>query len=488
MTKQNPFAGADPVTLRQLLDSREARAEKQRALLQRHEGALISFTLNIPGAYKLYPLAVRTFDEGVRVVSRELESRHVPVAHHERVVAPTGCEGYLCVGANALVVKAMMMPIEDHHPLGRLFDIDVLDRRSGIVKGAALGRSPRSCFICGGPVWECSSRQAHPAEQLALRVTKMMEDFFFRQFADKVCREAVRALLYEVGVTPKPGLVDRANTGAHRDMDIFTFLDSSCALIPYFRDITLASIREIGEPDELPPRLRFVGRWAEGEMFLATKGVNTHKGLIFSMGVVCAALGYLYSQGTTITPDAVFATCAKMAGGTEKELEEGNFRNIANDVGTDEEGSNSSTGAKGNRPDSGGKNTYGQGAFNRHRLTGARGEAAAGFPHVRNVGLPVLRKYLGLGCSVNDAGAIALLHLIACVDDTNMVGRNGIEALRGVQAAVSGLTGNADTPAALLAAAHRLDGELTAKNLSPGGSADLLALTLLIHWVTQPDF
>ncbi len=470
MTGRDPFASACPATPEQVLACREARAQKQKSLLRAHGGVLVSFTLNLPGAYKCYPLAKRAFDEGARAIARELERHRIPVTHKEQAEAVTGCEGFTCVDAGATAVKRVVTDIEEFHPLGRLFDIDVLNEQGERSGGGSPERGQRGCIVCGGPVWECVRARAHPPEELALRAARMIDDYFARRFADDVCRTAVRALLYEVSVTPKPGLVDRAGNGAHRDMSFLTFLDSGCALIPYFRDITLAAI---GAEDAggLLSGYRAIGRWAEDAMLAATNGVNTHKGLLFSLGVVCVALGRLYSGGKTVTADTVFAACAQTAGGIERELETG--------------GSPGESFAAAPESASGGK-TYGEAAFARHRLTGARGEAAAGFPHVRGVGLPVLREYRARGCSVNDAGAIALLHLIARVDDTNIAGRAGFAVLRRAQEeAARLLRENGEDPAALLKAAKELDRRFVAQNISPGGCADLLAVTLMVHWATE---
>lgn len=460
MAYKDYFSAAAPATLEQILDSRERRAGIQRRLLELYGKPLLCYTLNIPGEYKLYPLAKRTFKEGACAIERELQGRRVPVLHHQSSLAVTGCEGYYCVDMDAEAVKSLAMLIENHHPLGRLFDIDVLGTDKNIVKGSALGRGERECLICGGPVWKCSRSRTHPAEQLAIRTAQIMDEFFARRFADKVCETAVRALLYEVSITPKPGLVDRTNTGAHSDMDIFTFMDSSCSLISYFRDITLRAMDFDGGADRLLPELRYLGRCAEEDMFASTSGVNTHKGLIFSMGIVCAALGHLYKHGLSASSDSLLGLCSEIAGSSPNELE---------------------AGAKGQA-------TYGQKAYDRYRIKGARGEAAAGFPSVRDIGLPVLMKYIHRGCPLNDAGVITLLHLIAGVDDTNMVNRSSLGKLREIQAEVLDLTVRTDDPAELIEAAKALDERFIQENLSPGGSADLLALSLMVYWVAKPGF
>lgn len=274
---------------------------------------------------------------------------------------------------------------------------------------------------------------------------------------------ALRALLYEVSITPKPGLVDRANTGAHRDMDFFTFVDSACTLLPYFRAFTLAGMGLAGQSFAgVPPQLRAIGLRAEAEMLAATGGVNTHKGLLFSMGLFCAALGILCRQGKSIDEAEIFLLCAALAKGAPAELEK---------KGGAQSGA-----------------TYGQRAYISHRLTGVRGEAAAGFPHVRDVGLPALHAQLARGCSLNDAGAIALLYLMAAVDDTNLIGRAGMEGLRRVQREAAELTRRFGEPGGLLKAAAQWDRELIERGQSPGGSADLLALTLMAHWVAERGF
>lgn len=459
MADKDYFSTATAVTLEQMLESREQRVQTQQTLIERFGKPLICFTLNTPGAYKLYPLARRAFAEGGRAIERELQSSRLTVLHYQSSLAATGCEGYYVVDAGAPTLKAQMMRIERYHPLGRLFDIDVLDTEQNTVKGADFGRGERNCLICGQPVWQCSRSRAHPAEQLALRAAEIMDEYFTRQFADKVCQAAIKALLYEVNITPKPGLVDRANTGAHHDMDTFTFVDSSCSLIPYFRDITLQALDFSGGAEQLLPELRYLGSCAEADMFTATSGVNTHKGMIFSMGIVCAALGYLHGHDIAIAPEPLFDICAKIAAGSIPELE----------AVTKEQA------------------TYGQKAYAQYKITGVRGEAAAGFPHVRGVGYPILSKYAQRGCALNEAGVIALLHLMAQVDDTNIANRSSLRELREIQAELTALISSTEDATKLLQSARELDEKLIAKNLSPGGSADLLAIALLVYWATQPD-
>ncbi len=112
--------------------------------------------------------------------------------------------------------------------------------------------------------------------------------------------------MYEVCTTPKPGLVDRHNNGSHRDMDLFTFLDSTTALLPYWHQAVSIGQETAGLlPEETFARLREAGLAAERAMFRATGGVNTHKGAVFSLGCVLGAAGRLWTRrGPAGTPRA----------------------------------------------------------------------------------------------------------------------------------------------------------------------------------------
>ncbi len=271
---------------------------------------------------------------------------------------------------------------------------------------------------------------------------------------------AVRALLYEVCVTPKPGLVDRANNGSHRDMDIYTFMDSAAGLWPYFAHCVQVGRQTAAQPaPQSLARLRWPGRLAEGAMLRATGGVNTHKGALYTLGLVCCALGRL-PRDAWARPAQVLAEVAAMTVGTvQREL-------APLTSGT------AATAA-----------TAGQRFYLQYGVTGVRGQAQAGFPAVLAHGLPALESVLAAGRTNDEAGAAALLALLACTEDTNMIARGGIDAARAAAAEARDLL--ARTPCPDAAALAALDRRYTAANLSPGGSADLLALCWLLHFVKE---
>lgn len=259
------------------------------------------------------------------------------------------------------------------------------------------------------------------------------------------------ALLLEVSATPKPGLVDRLGPGAHDDMDFSTFLASTAAIAPYFSACAQVG-EDIPRPDETTlARIRPLGIRCDRVMLEATGGANTHKGAIFSLGILACAAGACRREGE-LSPQRVCAAAAVIAAPALEDFAAGNLT------------------------------TKGLRLYARQGDLGIRGEAASGFASVRQWALPVLEALSGKGIPENDCHLQALLQLMAHVRDTNVLARGGEEGLAYVQAAARELlaAGGAVTPAgrARLAA---LDEEFIRRNLSPGGCADLLAIAIFLH-------
>jgi holo-ACP synthase/triphosphoribosyl-dephospho-CoA synthase len=464
-----------PVSLEAMLDRREARAADQRRLQAETGMPLISFTLNIPGPYKNAPLVRQCFDEGRRLIERVLRERNIPVQGIvDHAAAPTGPEITYALPAKPRELKSLMIPLEETHPLGRLFDIDVLDRDGRILDGRELRGRERSCLICGGPVWRCARERTHSAADLSRRAFEIMDAYFREQYSCALAAKVVRSLITEVCIAPKPGLVDRLDSGAHRDMDLFTFINSACALFPYFKQLSLSAAGFQGAPKDLLRVVRYQGLLAEDAMYAATGGVNTHRGAIFSLGILCAALSYAWGNDLSDDEDSFFDLCSEIAGSLEAEL----FAEPAPFAHTDAAGSEPAA------------LSHGRDAFKRYGITGARGEAAAGFPHLR-AALPALREYLARGYTEEAAGIAALLHLMAGVEDTNITARSDGTVLRGVQAETDRYLRGGPELSGILSYARKLKELFADRGISPGGSADLLAAALLVRSVfddrKEPD-
>ena len=282
------------VSLVQMLDARERRVQHQQALLAQYHKPLICFTMNICGPVKDSPLIRRGFARGRQLLRQQfLRAKLVPL-REDAIREVTGCEAFYVLDADPLTIKKFTTDIEDATPLGRLFDMDVIRPDGRKVDREELHLEGRRCLICGGPAKVCSSRRVHTVAELQEKTTEILTDARDAQDIADAARLSVRALLYEVTTTPKPGLVDRRNSGSHKDMDVFTFMDSAAALYPYFEACARMGCGTAERPaSETFEALRPLGCEAEGEMLEATGGVNTHKGAVFSVGIVCAALGRL---------------------------------------------------------------------------------------------------------------------------------------------------------------------------------------------------
>ena len=272
--------------------------------------------------------------------------------------------------------------------------------------------------------------------------------------AQRLSGLAYEALLREARATPKPGLVDANNSGAHRDMDLALFETSAAAIRPYFAELVLRGAREADRPVETRlAGIRPVGRSAEDAMFAATHGVNTHKGAIFTLGVLGYVCGRLDAAGRGLEPETVCAEAGRMCRDLARELCQG------------------------------GGQTKGERAFACYGVTGVRGEAAAGFPSVLHTALPALCAF---DANENDRLCYALMHLIATVTDTNVLMRLGAEGAAYAKAAARAFL-EAHTPqdADYREALAALDRDFIARGVSPGGCADLVAAAWFLDSVRR---
>ncbi|MGC7867363.1 triphosphoribosyl-dephospho-CoA synthase CitG [Vibrio anguillarum] len=262
---------------------------------------------------------------------------------------------------------------------------------------------------------------------------------------------AYHAMMLEVHLTPKAGLVDCSSNGAHHDMDIHTFVRSCDALRPFMKAFVKAGARMSYLPAKsLLPGLRTVGIQAEKAMFSATNKVNTHKGMIFTLGLICGAVGWLYQKGLSYDSQRVRAVikecCASLVVDDLK---------LSNKIPV----------------------TAGEKLYKQFGITGIRGEASKGYPTIYCYGLPIYQECILQGHSEEQALSKTLLSLMSHNCDSNVVNRGGMSGLDYVQSQSRQLLEKSHYPHTNLdSEITLLDQQFTHKNLSPGGSADLLAL------------
>ena len=293
---------------------------------------------------------------------------------------------------------------------------------------------------------------------------------------------AADALLAEAAMPDKPGLVGPSRPGAHDDMDYPLMVASAETLRPWFASFAahVFSLAARGgtaavgaAPSEVLASLRHLGLQAEAEMFRTTHGVNTHKGAVFTLGLLAAASALAIAGdgraegvgGAARLGDAALRMAAAMASGIV-DAELADRRRARDDV---------DGGACG--PASAGLRLY-----RMMGVRGVRGEAEDGYPVLSRRVLPPLRLARAAPEGERDKALVdALLGSMSELDDTCVLSRGGPEGLAFVRAGAAGVleAGALHTDKGR-AALVQLDADFVARRLSPGGSADLLAAGIFL--------
>lgn len=166
-----------PVELPAMLMAREARAAAQQACRDAHPGCtLISFGLNIPGPVKTNDDLRQLFDDGLASIETFLRQLACPIVQKLEHHAATGDEAILAVKGDATAIKGAATKLEETHPLGRLFDIDVLD-----ADGHKLSRPvPRRCLLCDEQAQVCARSRRHSVEDLTKRINELLLEYLPR--------------------------------------------------------------------------------------------------------------------------------------------------------------------------------------------------------------------------------------------------------------------------------------------------------------------
>lgn len=329
-------------------------------------------------------------------------------------------EGFIAIFSfekDAGEVKKIAIDYEKKSPLGPLVDIDIYGKDGKEISRQDLNLPQRTCFLCQAPAKECSRSRKHKQDQI--------ENFYIETVLAYILSPTSSLKFVDFVLTNELmrraslGTVTSLKSGCHKDMDFFTFLDSSEVLSHEFK-----KLKNLNDRSFLS--LRKLGLEIEKNMFKVTKGANTHKGIIFSFLIILNALAF--------TDD--FYSLTDVIKNYSKTLEK-DFSNLLNE-----------------------KTLM---LYNKYGIRGARGQALDGYKEVFD-------DYLAFFVKEKDLTKL-FLYIASKTDDTNLINRTSYQ---------EALTFKKYIRERDLAF---LEGFALEKNISLGGSCDLVAISLLIFLI-----
>ncbi|RDY26013.1 citrate lyase holo-[acyl-carrier protein] synthase [Romboutsia weinsteinii] len=444
----------DTSLIEEFLFDREKRVWHQEDLLKKNKDkTLVTVRINYPGIEKSNYIT----DDIVNIIYNEMLTYYSKyIVYYDKYKNKEGLICHFLFNVDFVTIKKLMIDIEEKHILGRCVDIDVYTMKDDKVIGISrshLYKKTRKCFICNLDAKICSRAQTHSVED----IKKYFEDIY-SEYTDqekkrtilsyKISQMALKAMISEVSTYPSFGLVSPISQGSHKDMNYYTFLDSSIAITPYLKKMAEVAYT-YQDPKYIFDAIREVGKTCEEEMFIATENINTHKGMIFLMGITISAIAkasyhnYNFNKANDIMKEMV--------------------ENILDDF---------------KHLDKKEKLTHGEKLYIEHRFTGIRGQVKDGLSILF---YNIVDKYKDCNLDKNSLYTQILIELMAIVEDSTIVYRHDIDTLNKVREdakellSIGGVFTEDGKNKAL-----SLEKEYIKKNISPGGCADLLAISILL--------
>lgn len=438
----------------EFLFDRDKRVAYQEHLLKENKDkTLVTIRINYPGIEKSNYIT----DNIVNTIYNEILTYYGKfIVFEDKYKNKEGIVAHFLFDLDFVNVKKEMINVEEEHILGICLDIDVYTLKNDKVIGISrsdLFKKPRRCFICDLDAKICSRAQTHTIDEIKNYFELVYKNFKDSQkktdsLAYEVSQMALKAMISEVSTFPSFGLVSPISSGAHKDMDYYTFLNSAVAITPF-----LKKMFEVGysyySPEYIFDAIRDIGKECEEKMFEATNNINTHKGMIFLMGISMAAIGKaLYENKEFYQIQDIIKSMVKNILDDFKELHKKE------------------------------KLTHGERLYLEYGFTGIRGQVQDGLSVLFD---NIIDNYINSDLKENDLYTQILIELMARVEDSTVVYRHDISTLRKVQSDAKDLLnmGGIFTEEGRQKC-HHLEDLYIKENISPGGCADLLAISILL--------
>ncbi|MBC2850732.1 citrate lyase holo-[acyl-carrier protein] synthase [Cetobacterium sp. 8H] len=439
--------------LEEFLLMREKRVEIQNSIINKFKKPILVLRANYPGEDKnnFIPKSI------VEVIKKEItEIFNSDILIAEKISSIEGPTYIFSIDYPGIEIKKIAMIIEDNHTLGRCVDIDVFDETGYPFSRSDFGGEKRKCLICENMAFVCGRTGAHSHKQIQNVIQEKYEHYLDivetqESISNTFSNNALKSIVLEVSSSPSFGLVSPLTKGAHKDMDFFTFLDSSFALTPYLKSVSKAGYSPL-PIDLIFKKIRYMGKVSEQEMFLATNNVNTHKGMIFLIGITLA-----------------MASKAK--------FENLSFRDISNlisemckDILKDFDNIKSKSNL-----------THGEKLFLNHGIVGVRGIVKKGLDIIFDEAIDVFENSLLKENDINDSMVRTLIFLMSSLEDTTILHRHDIHVLNNVKLEAMELHSMFENSPLDISLLKEIENKYSKDRISPGGAADLLAVTIFLH-------
>lgn len=446
--------------LKKILNAREKRALMRQKIAQ--NGLItLSLSLNIPGYPKYNTLINRFFQEVLLELQINLTANRIFIEEqYNEIHTDEAGEFFLTAikpgNLKAHSIKEVTEKFEENHPAGRLIDVDIYKPEGFPVSSGKA----KTCILCREqPAIVCMRAKNHTLEEIRRHIEELIKKHLTKKGKEYLTTQlasfAIQSILSEISLSPKPGLVSTSDSGIHADMNYQTFLNSTAAIGPYFKELAKSGVEFKGENyKQILPQVRQIGLKMEAQMFTATGGINTQKGVIFLLGLSLFISGYVINEQGKFDierfREILLLACADL------ELE------LSNKT------ANLSHGEKCAEK------------FGYHIGGGARSEAQAGFQTVFNHGLPELRKHTYNKGFAEISLKNTLMALMAEANDSNILFRSDAKTLLQFQklAQKSIQAKNQEEKDKIY---QRLIQFCKEHKVSPGGSADLLTVTIFME-------
>lgn len=443
----------------EILNSRDERVKKHRELMDRYHLPIISYTLNLAGNIKKSPIFDIIFNQGLELIQSEIGDEVFKEIKRET----TGNIAYYVVDCEIKTLKKKMVEIENREPSGRLYDIDVISQDLKPISRIDIGLVARSCIVCKRPYLECRKNKSHTIEEI-IAITKKIA---IEECATLFSHVASYSLVAELSTTPKPGLVDKSNNGSHSDMNYQLFIESIKTITPYLKKEFIASFN-IEDKKDLFYEMKNIGMMAENDMLTATNNINTHKGAFFSLSTIGCGICHLLTNNEepTVEKVRIFAKDFSIWAKKNNNLKNSNgykVREFYCDFGIYDESIN------GYSSIFEGCNKY-LNSFKREKYK----EYISNFYKYKEFDYSVFQEL------IEEKSIRIFCTLLSYVRDSNIIHRGGFESLSNIHKSFKSIDDENLRINDLKLKLSKIDKTFIDDNLSPGGTADLLAITLFI--------